>query len=435
MGLIDNYINKRIQQGIKDKFLNLSKNIPTRSNLLEQINPETLDRISKDIGDWRDAVENAEDIDNPDREELIEMYRDFVDDYQLFSSMQTRINKAIIGSFKIMDKEGNIDEDESAKFLDPKGYPKAWFRKFMEITMLSKFYGYEVIQLGDVVNDSFDWVEKIPEENLVPYYHSVLLDVRNSFLKDGSNSVNIDDEPQSTWTIGVGSETDLGLINKCAPYIIYKTVFGSWSEHADRFGMPLRVGKTNLRDNTRRQNLINMFEAMTGSTYIVQDREDEVEFVEQKGGNDPHNIYGELINKCDQAISKIVLSQTGTTDEKSFTGAAGVHASILNDVIFSDKLDISATVNKELIPRMKKLGMISESKEIFGQWDFSEQIDVSEHVENIQKLSMSGYLVPNEEVTKKTGYDVDLSVLPTTENKVVSVMNKVQNLYKKEFNG
>jgi hypothetical protein len=434
MGIINNYINKRINQTLKSRFENISTSIPKKSNILHQIKPETLDRISKDIGDWRDAVENAEDIDNPDREELIKMYRDFIDDYQLFSAMQTRINKATSGSFKIMNEEGKADEEETKKFLDPKGFPLPWFRAFMTIKMLSKFYGYEIVQLGDVINDSFEWVKKIPEENLIPYYHTIMLDVRRSFIQgDTSNQVNIDETPQNTWLIGMGSETDLGLINKCAPYIIYKNVFGSWSEHADRFGMPLRIGKTDLRDNERRQNLIDMFEAMTGSTYVIQDPDDSVEFIEQKGGNDPHNIYGMLIEKCDQAISKIVLSQTGTTDEKSYAGSAEVHKGILGDVILADKLDISTTINNDLIPRMKKIGMISSEKKLYGQWDFSEQIDISKHVENIQKLSQSGYMIPAEEVTKKTGYELDTSVLPASENKVVSIMNKVQNMYKKEL--
>jgi hypothetical protein len=436
MGVIDNYINKRVEKGIRDKFKNLSTRLPKNSNVLNTINPETLDRISKDIGDWRNAVENAEDIDNPDREELIEMYRDFVDDYQLFSAMQTRINKAISGAFRIMDQEGNIDEEETRKFLDPKGFPLPWFRSFMTIKMLSKFYGYEVAQLGDVIDDKFAWVEKFPEENLIPYYHLILLDVRQSFINGNSdNQVNIDENPQRTWLIGMGSETDLGLINKCAPYIIYKTVFGSWSEHADRFGMPLRVGKTDLRDNERRQNLIDMFEEMTGATYVVQDTDDEVSFVEQKGGNDPHNIYGMLIEKCDQAISKIILSQTGTTDEKSFTGAAGVHKGILDDLIFSDKLDISTEVNDSLIPRMKRIGMISTEKKIFGQWDFSEQVDITQHTKNILSLSQAGHIVTSDEVTKKTGYELDTTIIAVPENKMASIMNKVDNLYKKELNG
>jgi len=434
MGLLNDYINKRINAGL-DKFKNISTENTKSSNVLKLLRPEILERISKDIGEWRSAVENAEDIDNPDREELMKMYKDFIDDYQLFSAMQSRINKAITGSFKIMDESGDEDEEEMGKFIDPKGHPLPWFRDFMRIVMLSKFYGYEVIQLGDIVNKTYDFVEKFPEENLIPYYHSILLDSRLAFMRGGSNAIDIDDPAYNKWIIGVGSRIDLGIINKCAPYIIYKSVFGSWSEHADRFGMPLRVAKTDLRDNGRRQNLIDSFEAQTGAAYIIGDFQDEINIIEQKGGGDPHNIYGMLIEKCDKAISKIVLSQTGTTDEKSYSGSADVHKGVFEDLIYSDKLDISTVINKELIPRMKKVGIISSSKKIFCQWDFSEQITINNHVDNIEKLKRAGYAITSEEVRKKTGYEVEENQINIPDNKIGSIMNEVANLYKKKING
>lgn len=412
----------------------ISKKLPPRANLSFAIIPEQLRRIEKDIGTWRSNVDSAEDITNPDREALMEMYRDFVDDYQLWSAMQQRINKAITGNFIIVDEEGMKDEEETKKFLDPKNFPLQWFRDFMRIAINAKFYGYEVAQLGDIVDDKFRYVEKIPEQNLIPYYHSVILDIRHGYIAGGGNTVDIEEEPYRTWTIGIGSPTDLGLINKCAPYVIYKQVFGSWSQHADLFGMPLRIGKTELRDNERRQNMIDMFENMEGATFGIFDPDDNVEFVEQKGSSDPHNIYGQLIRKCDQAMAKIILSQTGTTDEKSFAGSAQVHEKILDDLIFADKLDIAALVNDELIPRMKKLGMIAKEKKIFGVWDFTEKVSIKEWAEIIKNLALI-YNIPPEEVEGKIGIKIEeldeVDKLP--ENKMTSIMNKMKDYYKLEM--
>jgi len=433
MNILSRYIQKQVNKGVKEKFENIAKKLPKKANTYHYIDPETLDRISANIGEWNDIVENAEDIDNPDREELIQGYKGFVDDYQVFSAMQARINKAISGSFAIMGKDGEIDEEETAKFLDPKGYPLPWFREFMTIVELAIFYGYEVIQLGDIIDNKFDWVEKIPEESLIPYYHAILKNYNYSFTEE--NFISIDDDLYKNWTIGVGSETDLGLLNKCAKYVIYKGVFGSWSEHADRFGMPLRRAKTNLADNERRQNLIDSFENQLGAHYIIGDYDDEIDLIEQKGGSDPHNIYGMLIDKCDAAISKIILSQTGTTDEKAHVGAANVHKDVMDGVIFSDKLTIAKIVNKELFPRMKKLGLISQGKDIYGQWDFSEQLTINDHVKNIESLSRSGFSVDTEEVNKKTGYKVDETIINVPENKIGSIMSEVSNMYKSKIDG
>lgn len=426
-------IEKIIKTAKLDVFKNISKDIPKRANALDKIIAEQLDRLSKTIQDWRSAVDAAEDIINPDRQELIEMYRDFIDDYQLWGVMQSRINKSISGSFKIIDETGDIDEEEQKKFIDPQGFPLTWFRDFMRYIIESKFYGWEAIQLGDAVDDRFSYVEKIPEENQIPYYDSMIKNSNMTFTKgDTNNAIYFGDEPVNTWVIRYGSETDLGLINKCAPYIIWKQVFGSWSQHASLFGMPFRVGKTDLSDNRRKQNFIDAFEAATGADYIITDLLDEFETIEQKGGGDPHNIYGQLIEKCDQAISKIVLSQTGTTDEKSYSGSASVHANTEADLIFSDKLDIKSVVNEMLIPRMKKIGMISESKKIFGGWDFAEKLTVDEWATVIQKISQSGFAVDPEDVEKRTSVKVDSTVVPMPENKTFSIMNMYDKFIKND---
>lgn len=428
--------NKQIDQiresGYKEVIKNISKKIPSKSNAIQALIYEQLDRTNRKISDWRVYVESAEDIINPDRLPLMEYYRDFVDDYQLFAVMQSRINKSITGAFHIYNEKGEIDEEETIKFMDPQGYPHKWFRDFMVYVMHSKFYGWTAIQLGDVENDMFTYVEKIPEENLVPYYDSMVLDANMPYLGNSTNVIDFKNSNYDTWVVRTGNKLDLGLINKCAPYIIYKSVFGNWSQHAGVFGMPLRKAKTDLADNQRKQNLINALESMTGSSYIITDIMDELEVIEQKGGSDPHNIYGELINKCDSAISKIVLSQTGTTDEKAYSGSASVHQTTEEGLIFSDKLDIKSVVNYDLIPRMKKIGMISDSKKVYGGWDFSEDLSVKEWSEVIQIISNAGFSIPPEEVTRLTGLEVDKTIVAMPENKTFSIMNKMNKLYGKD---
>jgi phage gp29-like protein len=158
---------------------------------------------------------------------------------------------------------------------------------------------------------------------------------------------------------------------------------------------------------------------------------DSLEIFDQKGGGDPHQIYGSLIDKCDAAISKTILSQTGTTDEKAYSGSAKVHGDTEADIIFSDKLDIEAVVNKELIPRMQKIGMIDANKKITGGWDFSEKSTSQEWAQTILTLSQAGFAVSPEEVEKRTGIKVDETIVALPDNKTFSVMNKVSKLYGK----
>ena len=410
---------------------NISKIIPKNSNALAKVIAEQLERAQRRIDLWRDYVEAAEDIDNPDRQALMEYYKDFIDDYQLHATRQARTLKAISGEFYIYNEDGSINEQETRKFIDPQGHPHKWFRDFMTFVMDSKFWGWEAIQLGDIIDDKFSWVEKIPEENLVPYHDAMVKDANMSYLSNSDGVIEFKNPIYDPWIVRYGSKTDLGLINKCAPYIIWKQVFGNWSQHASVFGMPLRHMKTDLSDNERRQNAIEALENQTGAAWIISDLMDEFEMFDQKGGGDPHNIYGAFIDKCDAAISKIVLSQTGTTDEKSYSGSAQVHERTEHAITYSDKLDIKNVVNDLLIPRMKKIGMISSGAKIYGGWDYAEKMTIEQWSKIILTLSQAGYVIPSEEVERVTGLEVDNQVVAMPENRTFSIMNKIDKLYGK----
>lgn len=410
---------------------NITKNIPKNSNAISKIVAEQLERATRRIDMWRDYVEMAEDIENPDRQPLMEYFKDFIDDYQLHATRQARTLKAISGEFYIYNQDGSVNDQETAKFMDPQGHPNKWFRDFMTYIMDSKFWGWEAIQLGDVVDNMFSWVEKIPEENQIPFFDSMLKDVNMTFVEKSDYVIDFKNPLYDTWVIRYGSRTDLGLINKCAPYIIWKQVFGNWSQHASVFGMPLRHLKTALEDNERKQNAIEAMETQTGAAYIISDLLDEFEMFDQKGGGDPHNIYGAFIDKCDAAISKIVLSQTGTTDEKAFAGSANVHERTEDSIIFSDKLDIKNVVNDMLIPRMKKIGMISSDAKIYGGWDYSEKMSIEQWSKIFLTLSQAGYVVPAEKVSKKIGIELDEQIVAMPENRTFSIMNKIDKMYGK----
>lgn len=398
------------------EFINGNK----RADLVEKIYREQLERLKKDIGNWRESVLLAEDIENPLRETLMAYYKDAVDDYQVFSAMQIRTEQAKSGTFKLVNDMGDVDERVTALFIDPTGYPLPWFADFLDLAIKSKFYGMEYIQLNEIMDGTFSGVTAIPEENIVPIQDKVLLDSRMGNVL--SNSVIITDKPWSEWIVPVGSKKDLGLLNKCMPFVIYKSVFGAWSQHADVFGMPLRIGRTDLRDPERRANMAQMLSEMSGATYGIFDPDDKIEFVDGKSSTDPHNIYSQLIDKSDAAISKIILSQTGTTDEKSYSGSANVHMDIFQKLIYSDKLFLSRLVHQELIPRMYKLGLIS-SKKYYGQWTFDEDISVKDWADIISKLSGKFSISP-EEVEAKIGLKV-ISEAPVSE--------KVANRYGVKF--
>lgn len=427
-----------VQRYLKKQFDSFTSEKPRKKGKGEaRIVEKNLDRISKDIQTWRDAQACAEDLDSPDRLELMQIYKDVLDDAQVYSNIQIRLNKATSGTFGIF-KEGEIDEELSKKFVDNKGFPLPWFRSFLISAEWGKLYGNELINLGEISNGMFSWVKRIPEENLVPQWEGFIFDCELGFSRSEESGSNVnfmryDDPKVKNWLVPVGDGKDLGLLNKVTPYMIWKEVFGSWSMHADLFGQPLRIGKTDISDPEMKQNMLDMLSNLNQGAYAAIDLEDIVELLQEQKG-DPHKIYEALIDKCDAAISKLILGGTMITDDGSSRSQSEVHERSSESIIFADKIDIQTVVNEKLIPRMKALGILPEG-DYSGAWNMDERLSTIEWADTILKLSQAGHNVTKEEAEKRIGVELEepIEVEPIDPNKPKeksTEMNNVMNLYK-----
>lgn len=416
-----------------------------RKQAIDRIIDEQVDRIKQDIQSWRDAIDMAEDVNDPDPFELYQLYVDILDDDQVQSTKQQRIAKATGGKIQLKDENNEVDEDATAVLIKPDGTPQPWFREFLQICMMSKFYGYSISQFRPLVDGKFQInlrngdkpVEPIPYENMVPRLRGIRKDI-NLSVQDKDNIIPIWGGMGSDWLIPCGQDKDLGLLNKVAPFWIYKKVFGSWTQHANIFGMPLRVGRTDITDRERYQNMLNMLAGMDKAAWVALHPEDDVEFVSNnQGSGNGSDIYKNLVEKCDQAIAKIILSQTGTTDEKSFAGSAEVHAGVMDDVIWSDKLDLAAVIDEQLIPFLKRIGMLSEGANLFASWELDDEVNLTEWADIVQKLSAIFDLDPDE-IGKKFNLSLEPKEgvgTPGTEETPEQRQNReeLQNVYKKYF--
>jgi len=418
-----------------------------RSLAIDKIIKEQVDRIKQDISTWRNAIDMAEDVDDPDPFELYQLYTDVLDDDQVHSTKQQRVSKAVNGKISLKNENNEIDEDATAKLIKPDGTPHPWFRDFLKICMESKFYGYSIAQFRPPVNGEFVFdtktgsrpVESIPFENMIPRLRAVRLDINDS-VQNEANRTPVYGGPYSEWLIACGCEKDLGLLNKLAPFWIFKKVFQSWTQHAKIFGMPFRKGNTNINDNARFQNMINMFENMSGATYFVGHEGDEVEITyPPTGGASGSDIYKSLIKECNKAIAKITLSQTGTTDEKSYAGSAEVHADVLSGISWGDKLDLAAVIDEQLLPFLKKVGVLPESAKVFSSWDIDEKVSLKDWANIIDILGRQ-FGLSAEEVSKKFNISLEekeVNAMPgqAGTNRNTEVINNINRLYNKALNG
>ena len=305
---------------------------------------QTLIRSRQDLGTWRRANIVAENIDNPNRELLLRLYKDVDLDPHLSSLVTTRKNAILGARFIVVDKDNKENETLTALI------ERKWFVDFVDLALDSKNWGFSLIRFHDIIGNDikeFEQVELIERRYVRPEFSHV-----SQTLHD-SDAVHYLEDPYRSWNIGVGGKKDLGLYLKAAPMVLWKKgAMAAWAEFAELFGTPMRIGHTNTRDETTRQNMFDTLKNMGTSLFSVIDSKDKIEIIEGNTNSSGQDIFDRLIDRCNSELSKLFLGQTGTTDEKSFAGSANVHKQIFQSYNEADVIFIENVFTYQLIPML-----------------------------------------------------------------------------------
>lgn len=396
------------------KVQDLSVNMPKNSDIRKRITmPTQLYRGTTDIATYKSAVTSAESLINPNRKQLLTIYKNIELDAHLTAAVSQRKNLTLSKDFEVYV---NDEENEDLEVI----INQKWFRDFLDYSLDSVFYGYSLIQFDSIVNDAFKAVELVPREYVKPEFHIV---TSNSSALTGDDYLEY---PYNNWCIGVGKPRDLGLYLKAAPLVIWKkNALGAWSEFVEIFGSPIRIGKTNVRDEETRANMEQYLKNMAIASYGVFDTDDLIELVESNR-SDAYNVFDMMIQRCNSEISKLILGQTGTLDEKAYVGSAEVQERVLKNVAYNDEFFIEGVLNYQLVPMMQRLGLFPEGAKIKvkAEEDLS-LIDQSKI--DIELIKTGKFTFTPEYLDEKYGSEV----IPVNDpNSVQEIKNRLDNLYK-----
>lgn len=397
------------------KVQDVSKARPEDANLRKYIQKlqQQVHRVKEDVQKWRNATTSAESILNPQRFNLYRVYNDIVLDAHLTAAMQQRKNLILSRNFKIVDKAGKENEEKT------KLIKKKWFREFLDLAMDSRFYGHSLIQFDSLENDEFKEVELVPRIYVKPEFHIV--------VEYPTNLVGIDylESPYKEWCIGVGKSRDLGLLLKAAPLVIWKkNAIGAWSVFQDAFGTPLVKGKTNTRDEATRLNMENAVRSLSTGLSVVMDTDDEIDLLETTK-QDAHQVFDMLIQRCNSELSKLILGQTSTMDEKSFVGSAEVQERVLQGYAELDEHFIEGVLNYQLIPFLNNLGFGLDGFTIECKQD--EDLTIQERIKVDAEL-MKYFELDPEYILETYGTPVEKKVEPV-DTGFKEVQNKLTKYY------
>jgi phage gp29-like protein len=379
------------------------------------------------LKEWQNAAQQAESTLSPNNTELVKVYKDIEIDAHLWALMRT-IQLKVIGTkffvYKSNEADAEVDEISTNKLLSK------WFRKLCIYAIDADFHGFSLVQMGDIVNENFVGCDLIPREYVIQQRGGV-----KRKISDKDNLIPFDEGDFINWLIPIGERNNLGLLHKAAPLIIKKKeVISAWSEAAELFGMPTRIGRTNISSPKHRENMEDMLENMGSAAWGVFDKDDDIQLIEG-GKSDFFKIYDEFINRVNSEISKLILLQTGTTDEKAFVGSANVHADILGDVIKAYTLLVQDMANEQLIPLCVRQNILPAGCYLKAN---DEQKFSPKELFDIVKELLKFYDLPLDWINENFDVPVEAKATPAaavaktlTDPKAnaKSVMKAVKNLY------
>lgn len=412
--------NYNVSFGSIRKIENQVKNKSEREILITKIIERQLFRINADVGDWRSALTLAESITNPSNAELIRVYNEVILDAHLKSVMEQRILKVLSKKYMVVDSKGETDPINTALLKS------SWFINTLRLFMEARFYGSSLIQYGELEKGIFNFIKLFPRQNVEPKTKVVKTE---HYLTSG---ISFEEEPYKDWIFFVEHETH-GLLNQASPLVLWKRgALNSWSDFAEVFGIPPRIGRTDVKDKELLSAMTNSMKTMGKLSYAVIDHDDSFDLLES-AKTDSFNVFLKLAEYADSQMSKLILGQTGTTDEKAFAGSAGVHERIGNEITQSDCMWIEAIMNEQFFPFLINLGFKLEGKN--WKFDTKEQFTKEKQFDITEKL-LQHYDIPEEWINDTFNVPVskklDTAVAPTIKNDtniLAKLKNSVEGFY------
>lgn len=379
------------------------------------------DRTRKQISNWVTAHISSElskingSIIVPVKKPLQDIYDYVMLDAHLASVVQQRVSKVLGEEFALMDSDGNIDEELTKQFS------KQWFGKIQKAIIDSKVYGYNLIEIQELIDNEITDVKIISRGNVIPEMKSI---VKNPYQVSLASLIPLGKRNDSDYYILVDSET-LGLLNQIVPLVMIKRVtLSMWGEHSQTYGLPMTILKTDNRDQISKYH--QDMQRFIQNRNIAIGTSDSLEMLSQSG-SDPHKIYLELINTCNAEISKAIIGQTMTTDDGSSRSQSEVHERVANEISEADREYMTYVINDIVFPKLTALGYRLENATF--KFISKEKRSYQEKLDTIKNLKETGYMVDPDDIKQYLDLPFDVesvvesSGIDNSKKKVQSKMN------------
>ena len=413
-------------------------NTPTIENnpkhLSRAILPIRLARIKQDTLSWRTAIDEAERPFNPFRVKMQQIYVDTILDGHVKACLERRKDLTMLRDWHLVNQKNEVNED-ATKLID-----RNWFYHFMSHALDAIFYGYSLIELGDITNNNFKGLKTVKRWNISP---DRLIVSNLTYNLSGEPFL---EEPFADWHVYVSTPNEIGTSNcgygalyEVALYQIFlRNLLGYNGDFLELFGQPIRVGSTNKIEESERAEFAQALSDMGSAGWILKDAiDDQIELIESKNVGSSYMAFADFELRLQKLISKILLGHGDALD--STAGKLGATqgddnpiAEALEDKQSKDGYFIQNIINEELLPRLRKLGFAIPEDCIF---EFKNDHEIHENNERVADLSVkiknAGLQVDKAWFEEQTGIKLaEITEPAPTPQETQTFKEKINNLYK-----
>lgn len=374
--------------------ITVTKNKEQQVQLINnELHIRSVDRGRKDISDWRQALIAAESVNNPNRSRLYDLYDDVLLDGHLAGIVGKRID-AVLNKNLYFEQDGKRVPAMDALIRSTE------FRDLLRLIMQTPLWGVSGIEFLPGRGLAFN---KIPRKHIKPAQGII------SYEQNGREGVSYGNIP-NVWVLG--APDDLGLLLKCAPYVIYKRGdLADWSQFIELFGQPVRVMKYDSYDEQGKMQLKKALEESGSSLTLLLPKQAEFEMMDGKNSLADGKLHQMFVDTLNAELSILVLGNTETTKSSSASGYAQskVHAEQQLEITRSDMVYAANMLNHpKLLNILKGYGLPVDN----GRFTFANDIDLDELS---KRLAIDEKLAEHVAISQQYWYDTYGIIKPTKE--------------------
>lgn len=333
------------------------------------------------------------------------IYDELLSDYQVQSTFQQR-TQAIVGKEWTVTPASESSEDKSAADFVKEVIQGLEFDEVTEKALYAIFYGYGVSELMWATEGGRWVIEDIKVRDRKRFRFGLNGDLY-LLTRDNPMGELIEDAQTKFWVISTGATHSDAPYGLGLAHFLYWPVFFKrngmkfWLKFLEKYGTPTVVAKASnaaLQDDRQRSLILEGLRSIQQDSAVLIPDNIEVDLLQAAAsGATTHEDFNQVM---DRAISKIVLSQTMTTDAEGGNYKGEVHKSVKEEVVKADADLVNGSFTKKVVAKLVEFNFPTAATPIVSR-DIEPEEDLRDRAERDGKIYALGF-EPTQEYIDET---------------------------------